>query len=59
MHSMAYSYVIGAKWGDYHCANWGDYHCANWGDLSVFQMGRFVFRYQMERFVFRYQMERL
>lgn len=49
MHSMAYSCVIGAKWGDYHCANsgdyhcanWGDYQCANWGDLSFCQMGRF------------------
>jgi len=34
MHSMAYSCVIGVKWGDYHCANWGD--------LSVSQLGRFI-----------------
>jgi len=49
MHSMAYSCVIGAKWGDYHCAKSSDYHCANWGDLSVCQLGRFVFRCQMGR----------
>ena len=36
---MAYSCVIGAKWGDYHCVNWGDYHCVNWGDYHCVNWG--------------------